>query len=317
MCFSMFFLSVKTMRRYSKYNIPAAAVIALALLIATASCGSSRNASRGGQAYHTEKSGQNSSKKTSSKYGNVKTHDTLPRHIDFTSVKLAPAAEQLLREADSWIGTPYRWGGNDRNGVDCSGFVTQVFRNSVGISLPRTSGQQHDFCLGIDRDDLQPGDLVFFTVRGGSSVGHVGIYIGNGQIVHSSSSKGVIISSLSANYYKVNYHSSGRVEKYFAMASGNQPKRAAPQGASASSKGKSARHTDSKASAVSTPVKASTPAETKAEITADNAEKKNIQQVASARTSRIGKLTVEPASATSPSENPTENEADELYDFFD
>lgn len=306
------------MRRYNKYNLPAAAIIALALLISTASCGSSRNASRGNQVYRTEKSGQKSSKRPSSKYGNEKTHDTPPRHIDFTSIKLAPAAELLLREADSWIGTPYRWGGNDRNGVDCSGFVTQVFRNSVGISLPRTSGQQHDFCLGIDRDDLQPGDLVFFTVRGGSSVGHVGIYIGNSQIVHSSSSKGVIISSLSANYYKVNYHSSGRVEKYFAMAFGDQAESTAPQTASTVSKSKSTgKHTGSKAPAVSTPIKTSAPPDNKTEITANTAEKKHIRQVASARTNRIGKSTVEPSSAAQQSENLTESEADELYDFFD
>lgn len=288
----MHYLGNKSMKRYNKFNLPAVAAIAFVLLFLTASCGSSRNASRGGQTYRTEKNGQKSKKS-----GKAKKQDSTPRHIDFASVKLAPVAEQLLREADSWIGTPYRWGGNDRKGVDCSGFVTQVFHKSVGIKLPRTSRQQHDFCLRIDRDDLRPGDLVFFTVRGGSTVGHVGIYIGNDRIVHSSSSKGVIISSLSTNYYKVNYHSCGRVEKYFAMTSGN--------------------HQPKKPAAASAPAKKNTRPDSKPEKKADNDEKKHIQQVASARTSRIGKSPVEPTPAASQSETPTECEADDIYDFFD
>ncbi len=137
--------------------------------------------------------------------------------IDFKNLKLSPVSEKLLREADSWIGTSYLYGGNDRDGVDCSGFVVQVFKNSLGISLPRTSVQQQTYCDSIGREELMPGDLVFFTVRGGSRVGHVGIYIGDNKMVHSSSSKGVIISSLEANYYVVNYLSSGRVSRYYAM----------------------------------------------------------------------------------------------------
>lgn len=142
----------------------------------------------------------------------------VPRNIDL-SLRRSPAADALLREADSWIGTAYRYGGNDRQGVDCSGFVARVFDSALRIKLPRTSQQQHDFCTAINRGDLREGDLVFFSVRGSSAVGHVGIYIGNNQMVHASASKGVIISSLSQPYYIDNFFGAGRIERFHALAS--------------------------------------------------------------------------------------------------
>lgn len=140
----------------------------------------------------------------------------VPQKIDMSEIK-SEATERLLKEAQSWLGTSYRYGGNDRSGVDCSGFVTQVFNKALGIALPRTSRQQQEYCTDIKQSELQPGDLVFFTVRGGQNVGHVGIYVGQGNMIHSSSSRGVIISSLNNNYYRTNYFSSGRVEPYYAM----------------------------------------------------------------------------------------------------
>lgn len=168
------------------------------MLFAATSCGTSRNASGRGSAYTPVAKPEP------------------PRHIDFSGRQMEPTVNLLLREADSWIGTAYQYGGNDRNGVDCSGFVTQVY-GKLDIRLPRTSQQQHQFCTPLNRDQLQEGDLVFFTVRGGSSVGHVGIYIGNDQMIHASSSKGVVISSLSQAYYVTNYYGAGRIEPFYAM----------------------------------------------------------------------------------------------------
>lgn len=168
------------------------------MLFAVTSCGTSRNASGRGSAYTPVAKPEP------------------PRHIDFSGRQMEPTVNLLLREADSWIGTAYQYGGNDRNGVDCSGFVTQVY-GKLDIRLPRTSLQQQQFCTPLNRDQLQEGDLVFFTVRGGSSVGHVGIYIGNDQMIHASSSKGVIISSLSQAYYVTNYYGAGRIEPFYAM----------------------------------------------------------------------------------------------------
>lgn len=124
---------------------------------------------------------------------------------------------KLLTEARSWLGTSYKYGGTDANGVDCSGFVLSVYNRALSIKLPRNSARQQEYCVPIDRSSLTEGDLVFFTTRGSRGVGHVGIYIGNGMMIHSSSSKGVIISSLDQPYYADNYYSSGRVEKFFAM----------------------------------------------------------------------------------------------------
>lgn len=198
------------------------AVLAVAVMsVMMASCGSVK---------HTAKpsaSASGSSRQSSHKAPPRKTTESKMQHIDFSSASGNAVTSKLLREADSWMGTPYVWGGNDRNGVDCSGFVTQVYLRSLDIKLPRTSAQQQEFCTTISRNDLQPGDLVFFTVRGGDRVGHVGIYIGDGNMVHSSSSKGVIITPLSTPYFVTNYHSAGRVERYYAMMEKRQNVKAA------------------------------------------------------------------------------------------
>lgn len=184
-------------------------LLAMALMaVAMASCGSSKTVAVGG------------SKST----GRTPTVTPPSAHINLSGQFSAPTTA-LLREADSWIGTRYLYGGNDRDGVDCSGFVVQVFNNALSIKLPRTSLTLQQYCTPIEREQLQPGDLVFFGVRGGGTVGHVGIYVGDGLMVHSSSSKGVVVSSLENNYYKVNYLGSGRVDRYYAMVgSNNKPK---------------------------------------------------------------------------------------------
>lgn len=147
---------------------------------------------------------------------------TPPQTIDIASIT-SPATASLLTEASSWLGTCYAYGGNDRNGVDCSGFVLKVFDNALNIKLPRSSDQQQQFCISIPRTDLQQGDLVFFTARSGGTVGHVGIYIGNGNMIHASSSKGVIISSLDQQYYLTNFYGAGRVDRFQAMLLNEKP----------------------------------------------------------------------------------------------
>ncbi len=125
----------------------------------------------------------------------------------------------IMKEARKWMGTPYRYGGKSRAGTDCSGFVMSVFQEAAGIKLPRSSREQQVYCEGIDRRRLEPGDLVFFsTSRRSKAVSHVGIYIGDGDFIHASTSKGVIISSMDERYYTSHYHSCGRVE---ALGKGN------------------------------------------------------------------------------------------------
>ncbi|MDE7388038.1 MAG: C40 family peptidase [Muribaculaceae bacterium] len=118
---------------------------------------------------------------------------------------------RLVKEARKWIGTPYRYGGVTRSGVDCSGLVMELYREVYGIKLPRSSAAQQEFCVGIPYKELAPGDLVFFATGRGSMVSHVGLYIGSDRMIHASSSRGVIESGLNEKYYQLTFHSAGRV----------------------------------------------------------------------------------------------------------
>ena len=118
---------------------------------------------------------------------------------------------RIVESARSWIGTPYRYGGESRKGTDCSGMVMHVFADVAGIKLPRNSAKQSEYCKSIRQSELLPGDLVFFAARRGKGVNHVGIYIGNNCFVHASTSRGVIVSDLAQDYYARTFRSAGRV----------------------------------------------------------------------------------------------------------
>lgn len=148
--------------------------------------------------------------------------------IKWPTTSLSPAADKLLTEARSWLGTPYLYGGNTTDGVDCSGFVLQVYQRALNIKLPRNSAKQQEFCIPVNRDQLTAGDLVFFSSTGKSEVAHVGIYIGDRNFIHSSTSKGVIVSSLDQKYYADNFHSFGRIEKFGTIAAPKIPAQTAP-----------------------------------------------------------------------------------------
>lgn len=120
--------------------------------------------------------------------------------------------DALVKAAKTWIGTPYRYGGQTKSGTDCSGMTMVIYKDVANMALPRTAAQQAEYCFDIPQRDLQPGDLVFFTTSSrGGKVSHVGMYIGGGKMIHASTSRGVIESSLDEKYYKNHYHSSGRV----------------------------------------------------------------------------------------------------------
>lgn len=111
--------------------------------------------------------------------------------------------------AYSWLNTPYRYGGNSRNGIDCSRFVMRVFNEVLGLNTVGTSRQIYEQGNKIDKSQLKEGDLVFFKTRG-NTISHVGIYLQNNKFVHSSSSKGVVISSLNEPYWSRTYYKSAR-----------------------------------------------------------------------------------------------------------
>lgn len=120
----------------------------------------------------------------------------------------------LIREALSWIGTPYVYGGESKEGADCSGFVMMTYKNALGIKLPRTSADQGEFVESVDKNKLEIGDLVFFRTGSSDRVSHVGIYVGDGKFIHASSTKGVMISDLDMKYFAERYHHSGKVTQF-------------------------------------------------------------------------------------------------------
>jgi hypothetical protein len=106
------------------------------------------------------------------------------------------------------MGTRYRFGGEGRSGIDCSAFTRQIYREAFGMELPRNTALQVQEGVSVSRDDLMPGDLVFFR-RGGTR--HVGIYLGDNEFIHASTSRGVTISNLGEDYYQRYYWTSRRV----------------------------------------------------------------------------------------------------------
>lgn len=118
-------------------------------------------------------------------------------------------ADQLITTAKKYIGVPYLWGGTTPSGFDCSGFLQYVFRQN-GLHLLRTSKEQYTMGVYVARNQLQKGDLVFFQT-GSNGISHVGMYIGNDQFIHASTSKGVTISNLSSSYWIRTYYGARRV----------------------------------------------------------------------------------------------------------
>ncbi|MFH2064249.1 MAG: NlpC/P60 family protein [Pseudomonadota bacterium] len=117
--------------------------------------------------------------------------------------------KKLMDQYTEWKGTRYRAGGLSRNGVDCSGFVYLTFRSKLNIHLPRSADLQSRCGVPVSKNNLNPGDLVFF--RTGFFGQHVGVYIGEDRFLHASSTNGVTISKLSNEYWASAYCFSRRV----------------------------------------------------------------------------------------------------------
>ncbi|WP_394188525.1 NlpC/P60 family protein [Paenisporosarcina quisquiliarum] len=118
-----------------------------------------------------------------------------------TNTQTADAASfsEIKDQAYTYLGTPYKYGGTTSSGFDCSGYTQKVFAN-LGYTLNRTSSGQYSQGTSVSKSNLQIGDLVFFNTSG-SGVSHLGIYVGSGNFIHSSSSKGVSVSSINDPYY--------------------------------------------------------------------------------------------------------------------
>lgn len=116
---------------------------------------------------------------------------------------------RILEFIDEWYGTPYRYGGATKKGIDCSAFVNFFMSSVYGLAVPRNSKAQYSASKKINKRKLEEGDLVFFNTRGGIS--HVGVYIANNKFAHASAARGVTISDLEDDYFARRYVGSGRV----------------------------------------------------------------------------------------------------------
>ncbi|WP_129140037.1 C40 family peptidase [Modicisalibacter coralii] len=130
--------------------------------------------------------------------------DTLAERLrHFRQASPQVIREALLDEHQRWMGTPYRLGGEGPQGIDCSALMQRIFSEAFALMLPRTTDDQVREGEQVARDDLKPGDLVFFRPPG--PYNHVGVYVGSGRFLHASSSQGVKISRLDNIYWRRYY----------------------------------------------------------------------------------------------------------------
>jgi lipoprotein Spr len=132
------------------------------------------------------------------------------------AISLDKTIDDVLNEASTYIGTPYRFGGTTRSGIDCSAFVLNVFGESTGIELPRVAAEQAELGDKVEKQELQKGDLVFFSQ--GGRVSHVGIVQevtpeGEIKFIHAATSRGVMISSLNDSYWGRKFRFAKRIIK--------------------------------------------------------------------------------------------------------
>lgn len=176
----------------SKYVRPLMIVL-IALLVA--SCSVSKSGSRGSLADKIER--------------NHNKRPTKP-HTQTRKPANKPNQGKLMNYCEGWLGTPYRAGGETKQGVDCSGFVSNVYKDVYGIKLPRRSQDMEKACRTTKSlSNLKEGDLVFFNNKAGGQTNHVGIFLDSQRFIHASSSKGVTISQFNEKYWSERFRCGG------------------------------------------------------------------------------------------------------------
>lgn len=188
-----------------KYAIPflLKSLLVLAMLGTTASCGGAKGA------VITEKKKEN--RRTS--YPDYQTGAPSGEKVDFE--KVSNLRQEVINNALSYLGVPYRYGGTTTSGMDCSGLLYTA-HDEADIALPRTSSQMYADARKVNKDEVVPGDLLFFrTDKNSRRVNHVGLIteVRDGDIffIHSTTSAGVIVSSLEEEYWQEAFVSAGKI----------------------------------------------------------------------------------------------------------
>jgi lipoprotein Spr len=116
---------------------------------------------------------------------------------------------KLFQFVYDWVGTPYRFGGSSKKGIDCSAFTKELYEKVFNMDIKRNSRDIFSMVTPVAKDDLKEGDLMFFKIHS-RSITHVGIYLGSGRFAHASS-KGVAISNIDDSYYSRYFYRGGRM----------------------------------------------------------------------------------------------------------
>ncbi len=152
-----------------------------------------------------------STKKTTSSPGNL---SSAQRKKFANIMQVSPKDirnEKLYAFISDWWGVKYKYGGNTKSGVDCSGFVVQLYKTIYGQSVVRSSSQQYEASKHVKKARLDEGDLVFFATNGKGIVSHVGIYLMKDYFVHANKN-GVVINHLDDPYWKPRFISGGKLK---------------------------------------------------------------------------------------------------------
>ncbi|MDR1225833.1 MAG: C40 family peptidase [Prevotellaceae bacterium] len=181
----------------------------------------------------------------------------------------------IIHISTLWLGTPYKYGGSTRHGIDCSTFVGTVYKDALGITLPRNSSAIAKSLISVKRSSLACGDIIFFTNKE-KRVSHVGIYISDDKFVHSSPSGGVAVASLNSAYWNAYYAGAGRVKEAAAppQLAENNPKKSTSWAEIRASNRKATAHTTNNASAQSSTSKAESKSTAKAKPNATEVTEK-------------------------------------------
>lgn len=132
----------------------------------------------------------------------------------YASHQLAPdsaCSPYLYYQVYDWVGTKYKYSGRTKKGIDCSGFVSTMYKNTYCIDLMGGSKDLWPIVKPVEKNDLIEGDILFFKIKKGQ-ISHVGVYLGNNKFAHASVHSGVIISDLNEDYYKKYFFKGGRIQ---------------------------------------------------------------------------------------------------------